>query len=45
MLKNEADIMSYLPINPNGDELFEKVKDGVLLWYRQIYNLYHYTVI
>ena len=34
VLAEDRDCSSYLPINlaENSDELFEKLKDGILLW-------------
>lgn len=31
-LKNDVDLAHLLPIDPEGKALYEKVKDGILLW-------------
>ena len=32
VLNDDKDCKAYLPINSHTDEMFEKLKDGILLW-------------
>lgn len=32
LLQNDSQLSSIIPINPNSEDIFEVVKDGILLW-------------
>ena len=38
ILKDDAEVADVIPINPNGNELFYKLKDGIILWYIYFYK-------
>lgn len=37
-LGHDPDLKHLLPIDSDGRGLFDKVKDGILLWYENIYT-------
>jgi hypothetical protein len=39
ILKEDVDLLKRLPINTDNDDIFEQVKDGVLMGYEETYFL------
>jgi hypothetical protein len=33
VLQNDADLANIVPINPNNEDIFHVIRDGILLWY------------